>query len=95
MNGDDFGDVIIGADNYSNVETNEGAAFLYMGILADAGADTDGDGIPNENDNCPNDVNTNQLNTDGDKQGDACDPDDDNDTVLDVNDNCPLNANNG
>jgi hypothetical protein len=37
--------------------------------------------------------NANQLNTDGDAQGDACDADDDNDTVADGADNCPLNAN--
>jgi hypothetical protein len=31
--------------------------------------------------------------SDGDGQGDACDPDDDNDTILDGADNCPLAAN--
>jgi MYXO-CTERM domain-containing protein len=40
-------------------------------------------------DNCQFVPNTSQLDTDGDKMGDACDPDDDNDGVLDVNDNCP------
>jgi hypothetical protein len=38
-------------------------------------------------------ANTNQANTDGDAQGDACDPDDDNDTVDDGTDNCQLVAN--
>ena len=45
-------------------------------------------------DNCPNISNADQKNTDGDTQGDACDPDDDNDTKpLYGTDNCPLVAN--
>ena len=50
--------------------------------------DADGDGKPDSSDNCPNVSNANQLNTDGDSMGDACDPDDDNDGVLDGADNC-------
>lgn len=56
-------------------------------------ADTDSDGILDVNDNCPRIANANQLDTDGDNQGDACDADDDNDGVLDGADNCPLTAN--
>lgn len=56
-------------------------------------ADDDGDGISNTADNCPLLSNPNQLNTDGDAQGDACDVDDDNDGVLDMADNCPTAAN--
>lgn len=37
--------------------------------------------------------NPDQINTDGDALGNACDPDDDNDTVSDGSDNCPLVAN--
>jgi hypothetical protein len=36
--------------------------------------DRDGDGIPNEMDNCPDVSNADQANEDGDKFGDACDP---------------------
>lgn len=54
--------------------------------------DTDGDGVPDAKDNCPVDANSNQTNTDGDPQGDACDTDDDNDGFLDGSDNCPLVA---
>ena len=36
-------------------------------------------------DNCPVVDNVDQINTDGDMEGDACDIDDDNDSVLDVN----------
>ncbi len=37
------------------------------------GADSDGDGIPDEDDNCPNTPNVNQLDTNHDGVGDACD----------------------
>lgn len=50
--------------------------------------DFDGDGILNDVDNCVLVFNDDQLDTDGDGQGDLCDDDDDNDGVLDVNDNC-------
>ncbi|MFZ4576678.1 MAG: kelch repeat-containing protein, partial [Phycisphaerales bacterium] len=47
----------------------------------------------NENgpDNCLNVANPDQLDTDTDNQGNACDLDDDNDGVLDANDCAPLN----
>jgi len=36
--------------------------------------DTDGDGVPNSSDNCPNVANANQRDNDIDGLGDACDP---------------------
>ncbi len=53
--------------------------------------DTDGDGVlDSAPDNCPTVPNSNQANTDGDSQGDACDSDDDNDGLTDnFPDNCP------
>lgn len=54
--------------------------------------DSDGDGIPDTVDNCPTVINANQLNTDSDGQGDACDTDDDNDGTPDANDCAPLDV---
>ena len=48
-----------------------------------ADPDYDADGITATLDNCPFTANADQLNTDGDSQGDACDTDDDNDGLAD------------
>ncbi len=52
--------------------------------------DTDSDGIPDAEDNCPSIYNPDQADFDSDGLGDVCDPDDDNDGVLDVDDSCPF-----
>jgi hypothetical protein len=46
--------------------------------------DSDGDSVVDENDNCKYAPNTDQTNTDGDAQGNACDADDDNDGLPDT-----------
>lgn len=72
-------------------------------------ADTDGDGLVDNIDNCPEKPNPDQADIDGDGKGDACDSDNDNDGILDdgatedtpciegntfnCNDNCPLTPN--
>ncbi|MBC7772094.1 MAG: thrombospondin type 3 repeat-containing protein [Pyrinomonadaceae bacterium] len=62
--------------------------------------DADGDGIPDDTDNCPNTANANQVDADGDGVGDGCDncsalsnssqADYDEDGVGDECDPCPL-----
>jgi subtilisin family serine protease len=52
--------------------------------------DTDDDDVLDVFDNCLIVINADQLNTDGDSQGDACDEDDDNDGVADNKDAFPL-----
>jgi len=60
---------------------------------ATAPADTDGDGVPDERDTCPEQPDPDQLDTDRDGTGDACDGDDDGDGVFDEDDSCPMLAN--
>ncbi|RZB38447.1 MAG: hypothetical protein SRB2_00195 [Desulfobacteraceae bacterium Eth-SRB2] len=80
---------IIGAYcDYDNV-VDSGSAYVFSLTPPDS----DGDGVLNVSDNCPDTPNPDQTDTDGDGQGDACDPDDDNDDVLDVDDNCQFVAN--
>jgi hypothetical protein len=59
-------------------------------VGASTGADGDADGRCDVLDNCPVDANADQLDTDVDGAGDACDTDDDGDGFDDGSDNCPL-----
>ncbi len=58
-------------------------------------SDSDGDGVPNRNDNCPSGVNPAQADLDGDSLGDDCDLDDDGDLLSDTTDCAPLDATQG
>ncbi|WP_452602242.1 thrombospondin type 3 repeat-containing protein [Pontimicrobium sp. MEBiC06410] len=45
----------------------------YREVNFSINVDIDGDGVDNDDDNCPNTPNTNQLDSDGDNIGDVCD----------------------
>ncbi|HEX8566959.1 MAG TPA: SBBP repeat-containing protein [Pyrinomonadaceae bacterium] len=66
-------------------------------VIGCGSADSDGDGVANSADNCPNTSNPDQADTDGDGIGNVCDPtpngDTDNDGVDNNSDNCPNAAN--
>ena len=57
--------------------------------------DSDGDGIPDDRDNCVLTPNPDQRDDDGDGVGNACDDDWDNDGIPNTEDNCPLVPNPG
>ena len=50
--------------------------------------DHDNDGLTDGADNCPRVANPEQIDTDGDLYGDACDDDDDGDSISDDWDDC-------
>ncbi len=86
-------------------ETSENSSVTWTACttVTPGAVDTDGDSVPDANDNCPTVANPAQTDTDGDAIGDACDNcpatanlnqlDTDADGVGDSCDNCPLVAN--
>jgi CSLREA domain-containing protein len=81
------------------ITDQRGTGFVRLfGTAVDIGAfevqvvDADNDSVPDFLDNCPNTVNPDQANNDGDAQGDVCDIDDDNDGVPDAQDAFPLDS---
>jgi hypothetical protein len=93
VNGDGVPDLLVGAPGQT-VDGNgfQGQAVLFISA-GDGCNDSDGDGICDEVDNCPEIANPDQSDLDGDGLGDACDADLDGDTVPNASDNCPFDAN--
>ena len=71
----------------SDISGNVASCSTQVNIVP---VDRDGDGIADDDDNCPDLANADQANFDGDFYGDACDPDDDNDGVADEDDAFPF-----
>jgi hypothetical protein len=70
-------------------EDEQGNVGRFVSVDLGGGViDVDGDGVEDGDDNCPAVSNVDQLDTDGDGTGDACEPDADGDGVIDDNDNC-------
>ncbi|MBA6156695.1 thrombospondin type 3 repeat-containing protein [Tenacibaculum sp. S7007] len=65
---------------------------IFSGKFLSPNEDEDGDGVNNNDDNCPSTANADQKDTDGNGIGDVC-QDTDGDGVLDINDNCPEKQN--
>ncbi|MDM8522467.1 SBBP repeat-containing protein [Desulfococcaceae bacterium HSG8] len=91
---DYFGYAVSMSGNYAIAgaygdDGGSGSAYIYgIGCFADS----DEDGVPDAQDNCPDISNADQEDTDGDNLGDVCDEDDDNDGVNDADDAFPLDA---
>ena len=87
---------------YGNVDADP---FLAEPPACVPGGDADGDGVPDDVDNCPGESNPEQTDTDFDGAGDACDEDDDADGICDGPDpgeaceagpdNCPTSYGDG
>jgi hypothetical protein len=70
--------------------THNGAYQRAFLLKIDDESDGDGDGILDNEDNCPNTANPDQADFDDDGLGDICDDDDDNDGILDDDDAFPM-----
>ncbi len=86
--GSTVADVRLGTDSINGsgqvvfrAQLADGTYGIYR---ADPLGDLDGDGVDDEFDNCPSVANPDQLDTDGDGLGNACDDDDDADGLSDA-----------
>lgn len=90
-------DVIGIEDVYGNVMKDTVSWLITVGGPEDLqigfNEDTDGDSIPNNQDNCPLAYNPDQNDLDDDNMGDQCDPDIEGDGIDNYQDNCPLDSN--
>ncbi len=64
----------VGSDSFT-YKANDGALDSNIAtVIINVLADSDGDGVPDSADNCPNDPNAEQADADSDGIGDACEP---------------------
>jgi hypothetical protein len=83
----------LGGLDSANVPKDYFFSFVNGHVATNAPVDSDGDGVPDAGDNCPDAANPSQGDLDGDGIGDACDADRDGDGVANANDNCPNTQN--
>ena len=92
-----------GVMDHCDIEQGVSSDCNLNGIPDECDLDTDTDGLPDDCDNCPEDINPGQEDWDGDFIGDVCDLcpelpraielDHDGDRILDVDDNCVCDPN--
>tara|TARA_B110000977_G_scaffold171538_1_gene223219 strand:- start:23 stop:682 length:660 start_codon:yes stop_codon:yes gene_type:complete len=82
-----IGDAFSGEQSESDAVFSGVSSNINGSFTLDNGAatiDSDGDGTPDDIDNCIAESNVDQADFDEDGMGDVCDPDDDNDNLSDV-----------
>ena len=97
-----FGTVVEGQDTVESIASvstgstdrpTADVVILRAHVSNQLNSDTDADGIPNDDDNCPDISNPQQIDTDADSMGDECDGDIDGDGVNNDEDEFPTDVN--